>query len=390
MSSAPNNANSTNNQSLVTWNVATRQYVPGAWPWVPGQSYFLLVTNVTANPQNFALTMDGRNDLTDDNDMDGLPDAWEYYYFGNLNQNSQGDPDKDGVMNQPEYLAGTDPTDPTSYPPSLTIMATNGTVVQLVNPPRFYVLGSTIQLIPVPNPGYAFEGWAGDAYGNGNPFALTFDTNKTVIAIFKLAGDDLATALPISGSTATGHGSNVSFTKETGEPWHAGNPGGKSSWWIWTAPASGPISIDTGGTPFITLLAVYTGNSVSNLTPIASNKDLTGGTNQVVFNAISNTTYDIAVDGYNGAFGRIILNLNSAATAAPDQPPQLSPEVLPTGAMQLTVSATPGRTYLIEVSEDLVNWRPLSSVATQSTGTSLISDTNTSGVPSRFYRARLQ
>ena len=92
-------------------------------------------------------------------------------------------------------------------------------------PPNFYVLGSTIQLTPVANPGYAFVGWGGDASGLNYPYSLTLDTNKTIIAYFKLAGDDFITALPLSGSAITAHGSNVSFTKEPGEPWHAGNPG---------------------------------------------------------------------------------------------------------------------------------------------------------------------
>jgi hypothetical protein len=272
----------------------------------------------------------------------------------------------------------------------LTILSTNGTVLQQVTPPAYYVLGSTIELIPVPDPGYAFEGWAGDAYGNSNPFALTFDTNKTVIAIFKLAGDDLATALPLTGTSASAHGSNVSFTKEPGEPWHAGNPGGKSIWWTWTAPVNGPVSIDTGGTPFLTLLAIYTGNSVSNLTSIASNKDLTGGTNRVTFNAVMNTSYYIAVDGYDGAFGRILLSLGYSAAVSAAQPAQLSSELAPGGAMQITVMADPGQSYLIEVSEDLINWRPLSTVTCPSSGSITTVDNTTAGIRARFYRARAQ
>ena len=46
-----------------------------------------------------------------DIDGDGLPDAWEIAYFGNLNQGPADDPDGDGINNAAEFAAGTDPTD---------------------------------------------------------------------------------------------------------------------------------------------------------------------------------------------------------------------------------------------------------------------------------------
>ena len=45
-----------------------------------------------------------------DNDGDGLPDDWELFYFGNLDQVANGDPDGDGASNLNEYRNGTDPT----------------------------------------------------------------------------------------------------------------------------------------------------------------------------------------------------------------------------------------------------------------------------------------
>ena len=54
-----------------------------------------------------------------DSDSDGLPDAWELQYFGNLLQGPSGDPDGDGVSNLLEFLQGRNPslgtvTDPNS------------------------------------------------------------------------------------------------------------------------------------------------------------------------------------------------------------------------------------------------------------------------------------
>ncbi|MEJ0091827.1 MAG: hypothetical protein WDM80_19020 [Limisphaerales bacterium] len=45
-----------------------------------------------------------------DTDSDGLPDDWEMFYFGNLDQGANDDPDHDGVSNLAEYRAGTNPT----------------------------------------------------------------------------------------------------------------------------------------------------------------------------------------------------------------------------------------------------------------------------------------
>jgi hypothetical protein len=51
----------------------------------------------------------GAGALAADSDSDGLPDAWEFLYFGNVAQDPSGDPDGDGLTNLQEYQLGTDP-----------------------------------------------------------------------------------------------------------------------------------------------------------------------------------------------------------------------------------------------------------------------------------------
>lgn len=122
--------------------------------------------------------------------------------------------------------------------------------------------------------------------------------------------DLFANRLPIFGTVNSVSGNNTTATKETFEPNHAGNAGGKSVWWTWTAPATGAVTLDTIGSSFDTLLAVYRGNSVSGLSLVASDDDSGGNSqSQVTFAAEAGVTYQIAVDGYNGAGGSIILNL---------------------------------------------------------------------------------
>ena len=59
-----------------------------------------------------------------DTDAEGLPDAWEQQCFGSLAHNAGADPDGDGFSNLQELAAATDPTDPRARPP--------GTAVRLV------------------------------------------------------------------------------------------------------------------------------------------------------------------------------------------------------------------------------------------------------------------
>lgn len=136
-----------------------------------------------------------------------------------------------------------------------------------------------------------------------------------------LSNDLFTNAQSLSGSSGLVNGSNIGFTKETGEPNHAGNSGGRSAWYQWTAPVTGSVSFDTVGSNFDTLLATYMGSSVSSLTQVAANDDInySGGNYQsrISFNATAGTLYRIAVDGYDAASGSITLNWNQTEASIP-------------------------------------------------------------------------
>ena len=122
-----------------------------------------------------------------------------------------------------------------------------------------------------------------------------------------MPGNQFASPTVVSGATGSVNGTNVGATVETGEPNHAGVAGGKSVWYQWTAPATGPVTIDTIGSAFDTLLAVYTGTAVNALTAKASNDDSGGVQSKVTFTATAGTSYRIAVDGKAGAAGAVTL-----------------------------------------------------------------------------------
>jgi uncharacterized repeat protein (TIGR01451 family)/uncharacterized delta-60 repeat protein len=124
-------------------------------------------------------------------------------------------------------------------------------------------------------------------------------TNAT--AIFGLSG----TTVPLTNNAAT---------KEASEPNHVGNPGGRSVWFRWTAPANGIVTFATVSNSFDTLLSVYTGNSVNALTPVAED-DGAGLNSTVTFTAVAGTVYRVAVDGAGGAEGTYQLRWSVAGSA---------------------------------------------------------------------------
>lgn len=130
----------------------------------------------------------------------------------------------------------------------------------------------------------------------------------TVTTLLRPPNDLFADRATLPGMNTSANASNVNATKEPGEPNHAGDSGGRSLWWTWTAPIAGMVIISTAGSSFDTVLAVYRGTSLGALTTVASNDDSgSGTTSQVGFQAVAGTAYQIAVDGYDGASGNITL-----------------------------------------------------------------------------------
>jgi len=104
---------------------------------------------------------------------------------------------------------------------------------------------------------------------------------------------------------------NTFATREQGEPLHAGATGGKSLWWRYEPPEDGVLEINTFGSNFDTVLAAYnTGKTVA----LVSNDDdkadngVIKKTSRITVPVTQGQSIDIAVDGWNGDSGQIILN----------------------------------------------------------------------------------
>ena len=140
--------------------------------------------------------------------------------------------------------------------------------------------------------------------------------------------DNLSSQQPpaITGTNLVLYSSNVNATHQKGEPQHAGVPGGKSVWFSWRPTVTGTVIMDTAGSDFDTVLAVYTNatlqiTSVTNLVAVAANDNDSelAPLSRVKFTAFANTTYHIAVDGRDGFAGNVELAIRqSRSSAAPN------------------------------------------------------------------------
>ena len=158
------------------------------------------------------------------------------------------------------------------------------------------------------------EYWDNSAdYAGATPIAITAANSVTVDAALGYlppTNDDFDNARTIAGAAGTIDGTNHGATKETGEPNHADNEGGKSVWYQWTAPSTGTFSFDTCGSDYDTVLAAYAGTTVNALSPLGSDDDgcgQGGGGSEISFAATTGTTYRIAVDGFDAGSGNFVL-----------------------------------------------------------------------------------
>ncbi|MFM8763722.1 MAG: hypothetical protein ACKOEZ_02640, partial [Spartobacteria bacterium] len=164
------------------------------------------------------------------------------------------------------------------------------------------------------------------------------------------ANDDFAKAIALAGSSANGTANSSGASAESGEPLHNGNPAAKSIWWTWTATQSGPVRISTAGSAFDTVLAVYTGTSIYSLFEVASNDDASGSPQGAVeFDAVSGTTYRIAVDGYEGNSGTVALAVTQ--TDAPQNDNFANAQVLNTADFDFASASGSSRKATAESGE---------------------------------------
>ena len=134
----------------------------------------------------------------------------------------------------------------------------------------------------------------------GSPNALLFASPNA-----PPGNDQFGSAANLDLTTPTSiAGTNVDASIEPGEPAHGPSIGGTSVWWTFIAPEYGTVTLSTDGSTFDTMLAVYTGSTLSALTAIRSNDGPGNGSNLTI-RVEAGLVYHVAVDGGDGSSGTI-------------------------------------------------------------------------------------
>ncbi len=145
-----------------------------------------------------------------------------------------------------------------------------------------------------------------------NPGGSVTSAPASLVVHPRPVNDDFANRIAITGGSVSVAGANVYATAELGEPSHDGYAATNSVWWSYTPPAFGIIQMSLSNSFFGAVLAVYTGDILSQLTLVASNAFGTSdNTASLSFLGIPGTNYQIAVQGESGyEFGAIHLSIN--------------------------------------------------------------------------------
>ena len=190
----------------------------------------------------------------------------------------------------------------------------------------------------------------------GQTYQIAFDGNRGTtgdisfyLALTKPASNDnFGRRLPLHGIYVVATSYNAGATHQVNEPVF-GDATGKTVWWSWTAPVSGTVSIDLGGSDYSFPVAIFTGAALGRLQMVAENS---GG---VSFEAIAGQTYQIAVSDSGGLTGAIELKLQAPIVDLP----LLRAQRNSSSSAQLYYAATAGQVILLQRSSDGENWQNL-------------------------------
>lgn len=181
---------------------------------------------------------------------------------------------------------------------------------------------------------YTFSVTARNSIGAG---ASSLQSNPV---IFGYQNDNVAGALVISVGTT--YSNNSQSTAETGEPNHAGMAGGKSMWFKYSSATLKSVTLNTSGSDFDTVLAVYSSSSqatYSGFQVVQENDDDPnglGGSSVLSFVAQPNIVYYIAVDGYDAwdgpESGAITLNVSAENISISSPPTRVNAAAISGGA----------------------------------------------------------
>jgi hypothetical protein len=156
-------------------------------------------------------------------------------------------------------------------------------------------------------------------------------------------------------------------TSDPQEPLHCAVSRTATYWLAYEAPTNGVVTLDTVGSAYDTVLAVYSYSapltSYAQLVPVDCDTGSAGnGASRVVFNVQTKAQYAFVVAAATAAHSIAHLNYALTPKTAPTQPVLnlQSPGALPTtnGAFIVTFYGEPGIRYILESCDSFTNWIP--------------------------------
>lgn len=224
------------------------------------------------------------------------------------------------------------------------------------SPDGYFAAGTAVSLRATANTPFTFAAWGSSLAGATNPQSVTMSAARTVTASFAapaggVANDDVGQATVIAGIPFSVSQSTLGATQGIADPMHGctNAKDGKSVWYRYTATSSGALRIDTYGSDYDTVLAVYNGSAASG-NEMACNDDppdqstVNSATTVAVSNGQS-LLIQVSAVGDTAIGGTAFLNVRAVATVASNNDDSSGAALisaLPYNVSQSTVAATSG------------------------------------------------
>jgi len=193
----------------------------------------------------------------------------------------------------------------------------------------------------------------------GSTYYIAVDGNKGAVGNYVLrvsapspplapVNDPIESAENLGSETTLNYaGTTASASAQKGEPSMAGFAATRSVWFLWTAPATGEITIDTVGSSCDTVLGLYSGSVAgtnwSQLKLLAANDNESRGTSSSKLTTVvsNGATYRIKIDNKTSTNGSYVLNGNL----------RVFPTIPTPGGVTLVLKQVKGQYY-----QPLVSW----------------------------------
>jgi hypothetical protein len=171
--------------------------------------------------------------------------------------------------------------------------------------------------------------------------------------------DLFADRIQLHEGAASIQGWNHYATREWQEPNHAGRWGGRSVWYAWIPPVSGPAAILVRADECPLLIGVYEGTEMTNLIPVAAIAS-SSQTGELRFTAQKGHEYVIALDGEGGVTSEFEIQV---VLPVIEMPPYLELVQAEQSQWIIMVRNLAGRKVRLESSSDFRQWEPQASYA---------------------------